>query len=232
MPRTNYRSQNTFTVHHQGSVTLPPLPSPTDTTNPSNPNYSVTITFPIASKIATGLHWHEKHTEYLQVIQGVALVTLGDSTEKYTASSGVITIPRFVVHEYRRADSVPSTSKSPKRIEDEDDGQDVDLVVEEWTDPADGEKPIFLRNVVGLILDRDPDAGLLGNLRTAWGLFVVFWEWDNFPRLVRMPKLWGVGRVLERVVTWGILGFAAALGRWFGVRGGYEEYGTKRDLLS
>ncbi|PMD60695.1 uncharacterized protein K444DRAFT_588701 [Hyaloscypha bicolor E] len=201
MPRTNYRSQTTFTVPSQGSVSLPPL-------RPPSPNHEVYITFPISSKIATGLHWHETHTEYLQIIQGVALVTLGDSTERYTAKSGVITIPRYTVHESRH----------------------VDLIVKEWTDPADGEKAIFFRNVVGLILDRDPAARTLQNLRTAWNLFVVFWEWDNFPRFVKMPRLWGLGNSVERGVTWAILGSAALIGRWVGVRGTYEEYGTKDDL--
>jgi quercetin dioxygenase-like cupin family protein len=157
MPRTNYLTRNTFTIPSQGSISLPPLTPP-----PSN--HEVYITFPISSKIATGLHWHETHIEYLQIIQGVALVTLGDSTEKYTAKSGVITIPRFTVHEYQRADSIASKAKGEIREEDDDDGRDVDLIVKEWTDSADGEKAIFFRNVVGLILDRDPAGGILGNL--------------------------------------------------------------------
>ena len=107
---------------------------------------------------------------------------------------------------------------------------DVDLIIKEWTDHADGEKAIFFRNVVGLILDRDPAAGTLQNLRTVWNLFVVFWEWDNFPRFVKMPRLWGLGNSVERRVTWAILGMAALIGRWVGVRGAYEEYGTKEDL--
>jgi len=227
MPRTNRRSQNTFTIPAEGSITLPPLTPLSQT-----PNQEVTLTFPIASKIATGLHWHETHTEYLEVLQGVALVTLGDSTSRFTSESGVITIPRFVVHEYRRADSVRSPSTPGKDGEDDDgdDGSDVDLIVREWTDPADGEKGIFFRNVVGLILDRDPSAGILGNLWLAWSLFVVFWEGDNFPRFVKMPKLWGLGKVLERGVASGVLGLAKGLGRWVGVRGTYEEYGTKEDL--
>jgi hypothetical protein len=207
MPRTNHRSQNTFTIPHQGSVTLPPLPSLPSTSSSSPPNLSsstqnhnVYITFPIASKIATGLHWHETHTEYLQIIQGCVLVTLGDTTNKYTADSGVITIPRFMVREYRRADSVPSTSRGKAKADDEEgeDEKDVDLIVKEWTSPGDGEKPLFFRNVVGIILDRDPNAGLLAKLWMAWGLMVVFWEWDNFPRFVKMPKLGELGRVLER----------------------------------
>jgi hypothetical protein len=201
----------------------------------STQNDFVYITFPIFSKIATGIHWHETHTEYLQIIQGCALVTLGDTTGKYTADSGVITIPRFMVHEYRRADSVPSTSHGKVKLDDEEgdeDGKDVDLIVKEWTSPADGEKPLFFRNVVGIILDRDPNAGLLANLWMAWSLMVVFWEWDNFPRFVKMPKLRGVGRVLERGISWGVLGVAAEVGWWVGVRGAYVEYGTREDLRS
>jgi len=225
MPRTNRRSQNTFTIPSQGSIVLPPLTAP-------SPDQEVTITFPVSSKIATGLHWHETHTEYLQIVQGVALITFGDSTSRFTPKSGVITIPRFVVHGYRRADSVPSTSSIKVEEGDEDDGRYIALIVKEWTDPADGDKGIFFGNVVGLVLDRGAEAGILGNLWLAWSLFVVFWEWDNFPRLVKMPRLWGVGKVLERSITWAFLGSAAGLGRCVGVRGAYEDYGTKQDLAS
>jgi hypothetical protein len=138
----------------------------------------------------------------------------------------VITIPRFTVHEYGRADSVHSSlssdveSKSAKSDEagEEEDGRGVDLILKEWIDPANGEQGILFGNVVGSILDRDPDVGLIGNVWMLWGLFVIFWEWDNFPRLVKMPRLWGIGKMVERAVSWGVLGVTMGLGRWFGMR--------------
>jgi hypothetical protein len=45
-----------------------------------------------------------------------------------------------------------------------------------------------------------------------------------------MPGIWGIWRVVEKVVTWGVLGLAAWLGGWVGVRGAYGEYGRKEDL--
>jgi hypothetical protein len=185
MPRTSLRTQNTFNVSNQGNVTFPSASSPSSGT--------VLIAFPAGSKAGTGLHWHETHTEYLQVVQGVALITLGDITEKFKAKDGIITIPRYVVHGYRRAEGLGIPG---------DDGRDVDLIIKEWTDPDDGQKEVFFRNILGIILDSDPNAGMLGNIWMLWSLFVVFNELDNYPALLRLPKVLGpLGRDLERRFT-------------------------------
>jgi mannose-6-phosphate isomerase-like protein (cupin superfamily) len=83
----------------------------------------VTITLPVGSKVRTGLHWHEQYTEYLAVVQGVALVTLDDKTERFGPLDGVIVIPRYTKHEYRRADTETGTSG--------EDGWEIDLILKE-----------------------------------------------------------------------------------------------------
>jgi hypothetical protein len=118
-------------------------------------------------KAATGLHWHETHTEYLQVVSGAAFVTLGDTVAK----DGIITIPRFMVHGYSRADSITPP------VQGEEDGKDVDLVIKEWTDPQDGGKVVFFRNVLGIILDRDEQTRIWGNLWMLGVCLLCFGGW-------------------------------------------------------
>ncbi|KAJ0128417.1 Alpha-glucosidase [Fusarium oxysporum f. sp. albedinis] len=81
----------------------------------------------------TGLHWHETHTEYLQVVQGYALVTVGDRTAIFSKDDGIITIPRYTIHQYMRADKTDEGKA----------GKDVDLIVREWTEPGDGDRGLL-----------------------------------------------------------------------------------------
>src|SRR5690242_3345848 len=126
------------TMAHLISFTRP-LPNGVTYTLPSPPHTSpvVTITLPPHSTWTSGLHFPATHTEYLSIVKGTALVTLNGVTNTYTSSDGVITVPRYARHEWRRA---------PEIEEDE-------LVVKEWTDPEDGEKEIFFRNLNSAILD-------------------------------------------------------------------------------
>jgi quercetin dioxygenase-like cupin family protein len=131
MPRTN-------TIHHTsfsrpGNVTYTFGAS-------KNPLKATTITLPPGPPWTSGLHWHETHTEYLQIIQGISRVTLNGITLNYTAEDGIIVVPRFARHEWQRADDAHSHN-------------DVDPIVREWTDPIDGQKEIFFRNLNSAILD-------------------------------------------------------------------------------
>lgn len=81
-----------------------------------------------ADTIPPILSWHETHTEYLQILSGAAEITLSETTQIYTSASGKITVPRYARHEWKRA--------SP---------EGDDLIVQEWTDPGDGEKEVFFR---------------------------------------------------------------------------------------
>ncbi|KAK5275752.1 hypothetical protein LTR40_012550, partial [Exophiala xenobiotica] len=96
----------------------------------------VTITVPVGSAWTSGRHWHETHTEYLQVLQGRAFVTLGPRYQEYDSEDGAIEVPKFMVHEWRR--HVWGEGE-------EDHQEDQDLIVREWTVPEDGKKEVFFR---------------------------------------------------------------------------------------
>ena len=170
----------------------------------------VTITLPRGSTWSSGLHWHESHVEYLQVVQGSIRVRLHDVESIVSASPGSkpeIEVARFAPHSWERA--------SPH------EGEDV--IVVERTAPADGEKALFFWNLNGVILDaprmletsvisRFPTAALRGILLDFWvtlNLFVIFLHLDNFPVLVGFVNQVGGNRFLgkdslllaDRVVT-------------------------------
>lgn len=181
----------------------------------------VTITLPRGSTWTSGLHWHETHTEYLQVLQGSIQVQLGDSEQVVSATASSkpeVEVPRFVWHAWQRA--------TPH------DGDDV--VVVERTVPADGEKSLFFWNLNGVILDAPrmletgvislfPSSGLRTVLLDFWvmlNLFVIFHHLDNCPVLVNFPeKLRDSGAVsrrflvlADRVVTRTVLYLASWVG--------------------
>ena len=181
----------------------------------------VTIVFRTGDDIpGTGLHWHETHTEYLEVVEGYALVTIGDRTAVFTKDDGVITIPRYTIHQYMRAD----------KTEEGKAGKEMDLVVQEWTEPADGDKEVFFRNILSLLMDRE--STLKGNLSMFLSIMVVAWAHDNYPVFWEGPGLLertNKERVM-RLVTYSLMGSLASIGRLIGYRSDYPEYATLRGL--
>ncbi|KAH8669655.1 hypothetical protein BGZ60DRAFT_408005 [Tricladium varicosporioides] len=178
MPPTTTTNRTSFTR---------PLPSSVTYTLPSTPFAFpvVTITIPPHSTWTSGLHFHAMHTEYLSVVKGTALVTLDGVTNTYTSSDGIITVPRYMKHEWQRGDK--------------GNGEDKDeLVVKEWTDPEDGEKEIFFRNLNSAILDatsnglRKPNEWML-----TWQLFTIFWQLDNFPLKPSRPMAFLVAPISQ-----------------------------------
>ncbi|SPO03469.1 uncharacterized protein DNG_06152 [Cephalotrichum gorgonifer] len=143
----------------------------------------VTITLPPSSTWSSGLHWHESHTEYLQVLRGSIKVRLGDREQIVSASPGnqpEITVPRYAWHEshteylqvlrgsikVRLGDREQIVSASPGNQPEitvpryawhewrrADPHGGEDVVVSERTEPADGEKALFFWNLNGVILD-------------------------------------------------------------------------------
>jgi len=205
--RTDTRSRSSFT--RSGSVTY-------DLPNPASVSKIVTITLPPASTWTSGLHWHETHTEYLQIIQGSAEITLSNTTQIYTSSSGIITVPRYARHEWKRALS---------------DGPD--LIVQEWTDPEDGLKEVFFRNLSSTIEDSTKPNKPVKEWWLTWQLFIIFWGLDNWPVLFsthnlpflgRVLEVLGLGRRFEWVVTHFVLRVAVVLGGLLGLRSWYAEY--------
>ncbi len=200
--RTTTISQSIFTRPPPASVTY-------DLTSPN----STLITVPPSSLWTTGPHWHETHTEHLAIVSGAALITLRNSTWIHTPADGTITIPRYAVHEWRRAPDADPESEAE------------DLVVREWTDPADGQKEVFFRMLNSFLVEPAPE-GLHSTPCLRWvvervvvplQVWVVFAAWDNWPVLV--GRGW-IGWVITHVV----LRVASVLGGLVGLRSVYGEY--------
>ncbi|KAK4246020.1 hypothetical protein C7999DRAFT_33575 [Corynascus novoguineensis] len=145
----------------------------------------VTITLPAGSTWTSGLHWHETHTEYLQLIKGRIRLRLGDTVRTVSAtlepgySLPEIQVDKNVWHEWSRAEA-----GTQAQAEEE-------VIVVERTDPADGDKAIFFWNLNGVILEaqRATMPSFIPRwLREAWtglwvplSLFAIFDALDNFP---------------------------------------------------
>jgi len=205
MPRTVTHANDEFAMLGRGSLIF------SSKSSYAGVNCATSI-LPVGSKVQTGLHWHETHTEYLQVVQGAALITLGDEKFRAEPKDGIIVVPRYTKHEYQRADTEPEDGK-------------VDLIIKEFTDPADGNKERFFRNLTGVIGDREAAGGLLANIATVGQLFVLFHGHDNYPALLRLPSSMGpLGRAVERGFTISVLWSVATLGWFAGWRSEYPEY--------
>ncbi|OTB05554.1 hypothetical protein M426DRAFT_319818 [Hypoxylon sp. CI-4A] len=166
-----------------------------------------TIRIPPGSNWTSGAHWHEAHTEYLQVLSGRARVTLAGHTFVVGPGDGVITVPRGVVHEWRRADG-------------EQEGAGEELVVREWTDPKDGAKEVFFRNLNGMLLDAKTARSRWDEALLQLELWSLFWRADNYPVVCGAGWFGGV-------VTKVVMGVAVVLGWALGRVGVYGEYCSK-----
>lgn len=144
---------------------------------------SVTITLPVGSTWSSGLHWHERHVEYLRVVKGCARVVLGNQVHTVAAGDETteLRVDRYVWHEWSRTNAA--------------DGDEV--VVVERTDPEDGQKALFFWNLNGVILKAQSLAcppymtrllhGMLLDIWVMLGLFAAFRDLDNFPVLINIP---------------------------------------------
>ncbi|KAJ1711633.1 hypothetical protein NYO67_6199 [Aspergillus flavus] len=201
MPRTETKHTTTFT--RPGEVTYI-LPEPSSST--------VTIILPPKSAWTSGSHWHESHTEYLRVIQGVAKVTIQNRTCTYRPSDGIITIPKFAVHEWSRV----------LDLEDSDVNNE-ELIVQEWTDPADGLKEVFFRNLNSVILERS-GKGWFGSVVFMLQLWTIFHKLDNWPVILDGPFY------VRWLLTHVVVGVGTRLGILCGLRAVYDEY-TPKELI-
>ncbi|KAI5865143.1 hypothetical protein GGS23DRAFT_411327 [Durotheca rogersii] len=137
--------------------------------------------------------------------------------------------------------------EGPKGAQDEgaeDEAEwEAELVVREWTEPRDGAKAVFFRNLNGLILDASRDGpsgsdsdnegdsgsgsgrgGRWLSLLLTLELWILFWRADNYP-VVLLPAwdAWAAGARILATKT--LMRAAVALGWVLGCRGVYEEYG-------
>lgn len=142
---------------------------------------------------------------------------LGSGVREYSAEDGIIQVPRYVVHEWRR---VP------------DSGDREDLVVQEWTVPEDGDKEAFFRMLNSFLTEQEPQKlyqvprvveWVVGTWIEKWvvvlQLFAIFQTWDNYPVLLGKNNGW-IGWLTTHLV----LGIASKVGLLMGIQGDYPEY--------
>ena len=108
--------------------------------------------------------------------------------------------------------------------------RETDLVAEEWTDPRDGEKEVFFRNIFSTALEPQWKERWWGGILLALQMMLVMWELDN---LIVLVDLGGAGDgsgwkgVVETAVTCAFMWLAAMTGRAFGLKAVYDEYTPK-----
>lgn len=168
-----------------------------------------TIRLPAGSTWTSGPHWHDTHTEFLQVVSGRAQVMLGgDIMPAVSSADGVIIVPRGTVHEWRRSLT---------------GGSEDELVVKEWTDPKDGQKEAFFRNLNGIILDAIKEGDGSWRMRTLeLDLNNLFWRMDNWPLVLALNWPGWVHGLATRTV----LLSSFIVGQLFGIKGQYKEYNS------
>ncbi|CAD6583768.1 MAG: hypothetical protein ASARMPRED_001502 [Alectoria sarmentosa] len=221
----------------QSSTFSFPSPASLDT-----PTISPTIiNFHVGSEITTQYHWHTTHTEYLRVITGAALIMVSGVSKIYTAKDGAAQVPRYARHEWMRFDRPARLLNKGQREAQEayfqEHGREEveklkgeDLIAEEWTDPADGQKEIFFRNIFSTLSEPQyqSNTSWLGELWKTLQLMCVMWELDNYVVLVDFGGWRGGWRnLVEAAFTYGVMGFLMTLGRIFGCKAVSEEYTPK-----
>jgi len=186
--------------------------------------HRATITIPNKSTWTSGPHWHETHDEYLQILQGRALVRVGDQVRTLGPEDGIVKVPKFTVHEWQRAVG--------NHFEEA-------LMVREWTVPADGQKEGFFRMLNSFLTE--PQAALLYQPLypiPSWAemwlerwivplqLFIIFQAWDNWPVLCGDDSGW-ISRTATHITFW----LSSWIGFVLGLHGSYDEYIDKGALV-
>jgi quercetin dioxygenase-like cupin family protein len=163
--------------------------------------YSTRITLPAGSTWTPSPHWHERYTEYIQCLSGRLLLRLDGVEKVVTADDGPQVVERGVVHEFMRADMHGYAGT----------GDDEDVVVEEWTNPADGAKHVFFRNLIGTLEDE-----------AYWGwkvplqALLICARYDNFNVVV--------GGWAKGIVTKGLYRIVLGVASLVGLKEWYDEY--------
>ena len=140
--KTNTASRNEFTRTHSSDPHFNAIFK--FDADPSRPGMTQII-LPPKSTWTPGPHWHEQHTEYFRVIKGRVLIRLDGVLKLVAPGDGAQRVDRFVVHEFMRADcNKPASEK--------DSGE---VITEEWTDPDDGVKHVFFRNIFSTLEDSE-----------------------------------------------------------------------------
>ena len=198
--RKDYTSQSAFSLSRPNNN----LVTFTLDFDPTRP-YATRITLPPGSSWTPSPHWHERYTEYVRCVSGRLLVRLDGVEKVVTPEDGPQTINKYVVHEFMRADMHGYRDGAAEG------GEQEDVVVEEWTDPADGSKQVFFRNLLGVLQD-DQYWGSWFGLQA----LLICSRYDNFNVIWAGWGKWAV--------THAAFGAAEAVAWVAGLRPWYEEY--------
>ncbi|KAH9843625.1 uncharacterized protein C8Q71DRAFT_729325, partial [Rhodofomes roseus] len=166
---------------------------------PGLPAFQTKFHFQPGAKFDSFLHFHASHAEYLYCEKGRIRVTIGDIVRMVGPEDGQLEISAWTPHRWETLEA------------------DVETIVWERTDPNDGQKELFFRNLMSLVNDHK---GLPPVLQT----FKIFSDYDNYP--IREAQ-WQLA--LRSLIVWmtSAMGFLATLA---GYRSVYKEY-TPRRLL-
>ena len=204
--RTTTTSRTTFTLDRPNN-NLAHFDLSPDSDRP----YATRITLPPGSLWTPSPHWHESYTEYVRCISGRLLIRLNGIERVVTPNDGPQVIDKGVVHEFMRAD----VHGYP--LKEDQEGDEGDVVAEEWTDPSDGMKHVFFRNLFSILEDQG------------------YWGWWFVPQVVlslRQHDNWNVlvgsGKGGAGWLDWGLThvmyGAVGGVGRLMGLRAHYDEY--------
>lgn len=166
------------------------------------------------------------------------------ATEAAGGEEGVVVkVDRGVRHEWMRADASPThSSKGRRRRRDADERPEDwndDVIVEEWTAPADISKPLFFWNLNGVLTSPASSFGSRW-LPMPLQLFVIFNTLDNYPVFLPLEghvvTPWvgedvglKVERWVEYLIALFVLRVAGLVGGLVGVEAVSEER-TPREL--
>lgn len=164
------------------------------------------ITLPKKSTWSPGLHWHERHTEYFKVTKGRVVLKLDGVLKTVTPTDERQRVDKFVVHDFWRADrDLPDHEKDPD-----------DVITEEWTDPADGVKHVFFRNIFSTLQDSEKYWGRWTYIQA----LLVAATYDDFIEVVPGRLSYTATHLLYASMRL----FGRTFGGMFGLRPWHEEY--------
>ncbi|KZT63887.1 hypothetical protein DAEQUDRAFT_733330 [Daedalea quercina L-15889] len=179
----------------KGTVTFGATESPA----PGLPTFQTRFHFDPGAKFDSFLHFHASHAEYLYCEQGQIRVQIGDMVKIVGPEDGQLEIPAWTPHRWVTL------------------GVDQETIVWERTDPNDGQKELFFRNLFSLVND-------YGGMPPFLQMFKVFSDYDNYPigtawwqLALRSPIVW-LTDAISLVAT--VVGYASV----------YKEY-TPKHLL-
>jgi hypothetical protein len=99
----------------------------------------------------------------------------------------------------------------------EESSWEMEIIVEEWSTPEDGDKEIFFRNMSGVLGEKNE--GWLSPVFAVVNLMIIMRDHDGYPAVLGGNLMW-----LEWYLINFIFWIAGCVGAFLGMKGTYEEY--------